>query len=302
MRASAGMRRPARSVIPRAGWSPAMTMSAYTRVRPCSPWARIAVGGAAAGVAGWLLGCAVRPPGTAAAPTFRTPASDQTDADRRAQVRLELAGPTSRRGQLDHGAGRGQARAGRKPDLPEAFNLRGLIYASMGETRWPRELPARAAAGAARRRHDAQLRLVPVPAAALAPKADAQFAQALAQPQYRDSARTLLARACARRAPAAGPRPSARCRGLRARPGQPRDRLQPERGAAAPRRTTSGRASTSAASTPARAGANAQSLWLAARIEHRWAMPTAACANWAATARPLPAAPRRCSSSEGAIR
>jgi type IV pilus assembly protein PilF len=80
-----------------------------------------------------------------------------------------------------------------RPDLPEAFNLRGLIYATLGETRLAEESFRRA------------LQLVPRDADVMnnyawflcqsgrLPEADALFRQALAQPQYRDTVRTLMA-------------------------------------------------------------------------------------------------------------
>jgi 23S rRNA (adenine2503-C2)-methyltransferase len=53
------------------------------------------------------------------------------------------------RGQADTALDESQAALAAKPDLAEAFNLRGLIWPAWGPERWPRELPACAATGAA---------------------------------------------------------------------------------------------------------------------------------------------------------
>ncbi len=92
-----------------------------------------------------------------------------------------------------------------RPDLPEAYNLRGLIYASLGRTADGRgQLPARAAA---------QARATPTPMHNFGwflcqerryREADVQFDAALAQPQYRERRARCSRRACARRATAAG--------------------------------------------------------------------------------------------------
>lgn len=123
----------------------------------------------------------------------RMPAGEQGDPDRRAQLRLELAALYFERGQgttaLDE---IGRALAAR-PDLAPAYGLRGLVYASLGEPDLADESFRRALQLAPRdgstmqnygwflcqqRRHA---------------DADAMFARALALPQYRDGARTLLA-------------------------------------------------------------------------------------------------------------
>ncbi|WIT11833.1 type IV pilus biogenesis/stability protein PilW [Paucibacter sediminis] len=120
--------------------------------------------------------------------------SDQTDADRRANVRLELAGGYFSRGQYSTALDEVKLALQAKPGMTEAINLRSLIFAAMGE-------PELAEEGFKR-------------ALSLAPKdadtahnygwflcqrerwqaASAQFEAALAQPQYRFPSRTLLAR------------------------------------------------------------------------------------------------------------
>ena len=65
----------------------------------------------------------------------RTTASDQTDADRRARVRLELASGYYARGQFDTALDEVKLALAVKPDLAEGYNLRGLIYQSLGDER-----------------------------------------------------------------------------------------------------------------------------------------------------------------------
>jgi type IV pilus assembly protein PilF len=121
-------------------------------------------------------------------------AADMTDAERRARVRLELATEYFARGQAQTALEELRLVMAAQPDLPEAFNLRGLVLASMGELRAAEDSFRRALELAPRdgdtmhnwawvmcqhRRHA---------------EADALFARALEQPQYRGVVRTLLAR------------------------------------------------------------------------------------------------------------
>jgi type IV pilus assembly protein PilF len=138
-----------------------------------------------------LGGCATAP-GQGALEDIKT-SSDQTDADKRARVRMELAAGYFSRGQAATALDEVKLALAARPDMPEAFNLRGLIYASMGEPRLAEESFRRA------------LQLAPRDADAMnnfawflcqsgrLPEADVLFKQALAQPQYRDTVRTLLA-------------------------------------------------------------------------------------------------------------
>ncbi|MGZ7222968.1 hypothetical protein ACXWPH_10230, partial [Streptococcus pyogenes] len=57
--------------------------------------------------------------------------SDQTDADRRAAIRLELAQGYFSRGQFTTALDELKLALQAKPDMREAVNLRGLIYAAM---------------------------------------------------------------------------------------------------------------------------------------------------------------------------
>ena len=84
-----------------------------------------------------LAGCAV--PQQAGQKTEVRTASDQTDADRRARVRMELAAGYFGRGQLNTALDEVKLALVAQPELPEAFNLRGLIYAAMNEPRLAEE-------------------------------------------------------------------------------------------------------------------------------------------------------------------
>jgi type IV pilus assembly protein PilF len=138
-----------------------------------------------------LAGCAA-PPDSEAPREIRT-VSDLTDADRRSRVRLELAAAYFGRGQMTTALDEVKLALLAKPDMPEAFNLRGLIYATLGEPRLAEESFQRA------------LQLAPRDADTLQnyawflcqqrrfPEADQLFERALAQPQYQGAVRTLLA-------------------------------------------------------------------------------------------------------------
>lgn len=121
-------------------------------------------------------------------------ASDMSEAERRARVRLELASAYFSRGQTATALDEVKLALNARPDLPEAFNLRGLIYGAMGEPRLAEDSFKRALQLAPRdgdalhnyawfacmeRRHD---------------EAEDLFARALAVPQVPNAARTWLAR------------------------------------------------------------------------------------------------------------
>jgi type IV pilus assembly protein PilF len=120
--------------------------------------------------------------------------SDQTDIERRARVRLELATAYFGRGQLSTALDETKLAMQVKPDMAEAFNLRGLIYAAMGEERLAEDSFNRA------------LQLSPRDGSTLHNQAwflcqrgqyataQAKFDMLLALPTYRDQARSLLAR------------------------------------------------------------------------------------------------------------
>ena len=120
-------------------------------------------------------------------------APDQADAARAARDRLELAGLYLSRGQNEVALDAVRRALAAKPDMPEAYNLRGLIYGAMGELVQAEDSFKRAQQLAPRDgdiMHNygwflcQQKRFV---------DADVQFNGALLLPQYRDAVRTLLA-------------------------------------------------------------------------------------------------------------
>jgi type IV pilus assembly protein PilF len=135
-------------------------------------------------------------PAPVAAPTGdtkdRVTASDETDASKRARVRMELAAAYLGRGQMTTALDQVKLAIIADPNMGEAYNLRGLIYASLGDDRLAEESFRRA------------LQLNPRDADTMQnfgwylcqqrryPEANQQFNQALAVSQYREGARTLL--------------------------------------------------------------------------------------------------------------
>ncbi len=140
---------------------------------------------------GLLAGCAGAP--QAEAPREIRTASDQSDAERRARVRLELAGLYLARGQAATALDEVKQALAAKPDMPEALSLRGLAYAALGEPRLAEDSFQRSLQLAPRDpdlTHNYGWFLCQQRRWA---DADAQFQRALEQPQYRESMRTLLA-------------------------------------------------------------------------------------------------------------
>ena len=120
--------------------------------------------------------------------------SDQTDADRKAAIRLELAQGYFSRGQFNTALDELKLAQQAKPDMREVVNLRGLIYGAMGEHQLAEEAFRRA------------LVVYPNDSDTLHnygwfmcqqqrwQTADSVFDQALAVSTYRAPARTLLAK------------------------------------------------------------------------------------------------------------
>jgi type IV pilus assembly protein PilF len=214
-----------------------------------------------------LVGCAAPP----AAPPARelATASDQTDLERRARTRLELAGAYYSRGQFETALDEVKLSIQITPALPDAYNLRGLIYAAMREDQLADDNFQRA------------LQLNPRDGSAMNNRAwflcqrdrfdeaQAQFKAALALPQYRDTQRTLLASGvCHGRAQQWADAEQALMRAYELDPANPSAGLNLadvlyRRQAFERARFYIGRVNDKAET------ANAQTLWLAARIEHK---------------------------------
>lgn len=139
-----------------------------------------------------LLGGCVTQSGSSPGKDIPT-ASDQTEASRRAGTRLELASAYFASGQYTTALDEVKQAIALQPNMYEAYNLRGLIYAAMGDDgladesfRYALHLSPRSGDvmqnygwfQCLMKRYD---------------QADALFEQALATPHYRDAGRTLLA-------------------------------------------------------------------------------------------------------------
>lgn len=141
-----------------------------------------------------LAGCATRSTVTESVGDGKdiVTASDESDASRRARLRMELAAGYFGRGQMTTALDQVKLALQADPTLGEAYNLRGLIYANLGDEKLAEESFRRA------------LQLNPRDADTMQnfgyylcqkkryPEASAMFDQALALPQYRDTSRTLL--------------------------------------------------------------------------------------------------------------
>lgn len=122
----------------------------------------------------------------------RVTESDQTAASKRANVRMELATAYFSRGQLTTALDEVKQALVVSPNLGEAYNLRGLIYAGLGDDVLAQESFRRA------------LQINPSDGDTMHnygwymcqqkryPEAEALFQQAIALPQYASAGRTLL--------------------------------------------------------------------------------------------------------------
>jgi type IV pilus assembly protein PilF len=161
-----------------------------------SRWMRAAL--AAAGLLAGLAGCVT----TGAPPKslykksttdddIKT-ASDQTAADRLSNTRMELAQAYLGRNQPGDALDQVKQALQAKPDNPAAYGLRGLIYAAMGDAAHADESFHRAMQLAP---HDGDLMHNygwTLCQQRRFDEADAQFKQALAEPSYRSASRTML--------------------------------------------------------------------------------------------------------------
>ncbi len=218
-----------------------------------------------------LGGCTTTTTTTSGLPEVRDAraAAESGDPDRRASVRLELAGLYFQRGQGETALEEVNRALAARPDLVVAHNLRGLILASLEQ------------APAAEQAFQRALRLAPGDGATMHnygwflcqqrrfAEGDAQFNSALAQPQYRDAARTFLAQGvCQARTDQWGNAERSLSRSFELDPANPVTAFNLaevllRRGELERARFYVGRIH----AVPAQV--TAQSLWLAARIERR---------------------------------
>lgn len=150
-------------------------------------WAAIACGAFSV----LVTGCALPQPANGDTKDRMTE-SDQTDASKRANVRMELASAYFSRGQLTTALDEVKQALAVNPNLGDAYNLRGLIYAGlnddvMAQESFRRALQINPSDGDSmhnygwylcqQKRYD---------------EAEALFARAIALPQYLGTSRTML--------------------------------------------------------------------------------------------------------------
>ena len=141
-----------------------------------------------------LAGCVVPPPVVPANETRdRVTASDEPEVQKRARARMELASAYFGRGQMTTALDQVKLAIAADPLYGDAFNLRGLIYANLGDAVLAEESFKRALQLNARdadTMHNYGWYLCQQQRYG---ESNAMFSQALALPQYRGVGRTLLA-------------------------------------------------------------------------------------------------------------
>jgi type IV pilus assembly protein PilF len=159
---------------------------------PVSP-ARVRTLALAVGLAALLVACEVPTRVVPANETRdRVTASDEAEPQKRARARMELASAYFGRGQMTTALDQVKLAIAADPLYGDAFNLRGLIYANLGDTGLAEESFKRALQLNARdadTMHNYGWYLCQQQRYA---EANAMFNQALAITQYRGTARTLL--------------------------------------------------------------------------------------------------------------
>lgn len=229
---------------------------------------------AAAGLLVGLAGCvttggpAPRPYRSTGDDDLKT-ASDQTNADRLSNTRMELAQAYLGRNQPTDALDQVKQALQAKPNNPDAYGLRGLIYATLGDNEKADDSFQRAMQLAP---HDANLMHnygYYLCQQRRFPDADAQFLHAIAEPTYRQVPRTMLVEGmCQMRAGKAQDAEKTLSRAYELDPANPAIAVnlaevlyrngQYERARFYIRRVNSNQEL-----------ASAQTLWLAARIEHK---------------------------------
>jgi type IV pilus assembly protein PilF len=199
----------------------------------------------------------------------RVTASDESDTSKRARVRLDLASAYFGRGQMTVALDEIKLSIAADPTVAAAFNLRGLIYASLGDEKLAEESFRRALQLNSRDADSMQNFAWYLCQQKRYGEANKLFEQALAVPQYRDSLRTQLAQGvCLARAGQWAQAEQALQRAYELDPGNPSTTMNLaevlyRRGEADRARFYIRRVN----SVPD--VVNAQTLWLAARIEKK---------------------------------
>ena len=141
-----------------------------------------------------LIGCTTRTTVTESVGDGKdlVTASDETDAGKRSRLRMELAAGYFGRGQMTTALDQVKLALQADPNMAEAYNLRGLIYANLGDEKLAEESFRRALQLNARDADAMQNFGYFLCQKKRYAEASAMFNQALAVPQYRDQARTLM--------------------------------------------------------------------------------------------------------------
>jgi type IV pilus assembly protein PilF len=249
-------------------------------------WEPAAAGRIAASVATLAAACVIAgctttstgtliPPAPTPAPSTttgekdRVTASDETDAARRARVRMELASAYFARGQVTTALDEVKLAIAADPNNAAAFNLRGLIYASLGDERLAEDSFRRALQLDPRDPDTMQNYGWYLCQQKRYAEADTMFRQALGVPHYRDVSRTLLTQGvCQARSGQWTQAEGTLARSYELDPGNPAvavnlSEVLYRRGEYERARFHIRRVNTNPDI------ANAQTLWLAARIENR---------------------------------
>jgi type IV pilus assembly protein PilF len=227
-----------------------------------------------------LAGCAATSSSPQAESAQARSDSDQTSVERRARVRLELASAYLGRGQASTALDEVKAALAAKPDLPDAYNLRGLAYATLGEMKLAEESFQRALQLAPRDLDTLQNYGWFLCQQGRFADSELQFAKVLAQPQNPNVTRTLLAQGvCQARAGHWTEAEATLSRSYELDPANPTTAynlsdVMYRRGELERARFYIKRVNA------VREYSNAQTLWLAARIEHK-AGDTAAMQDFA---------------------
>jgi type IV pilus assembly protein PilF len=151
---------------------------------------RLVYCGAALALAAAMAACVSQPPVDRNGVEHVAPTVDK---ERSASVNLELAGMYLSRGQAQTALDKVAEVLAIKPDLPQAYDVRGLAYASLGDAAKAEQSFQRAHALAPTSggiMHNYAWFLCQEKRYA---EAEAEFNLALSQPTYRDATRTLLA-------------------------------------------------------------------------------------------------------------
>ncbi|MEO8058773.1 MAG: type IV pilus biogenesis/stability protein PilW [Burkholderiales bacterium] len=208
-------------------------------------------------------------PDTAGATKDRVTASDESDGSKRAKVRMELATAYFGRGQMTTALDQVKLAIIANPNQADAYNLRGLIYANLGDEQLAEESFRRAMQINPRDTDVMQNFGYYLCQKKRYPEANVLFEQAIAEPKNRDVSRALLTQGVCQAQ--AGQWPQAEATLLRSYqidPGNPSTAVNLSE--VLYRRGDYERARFYVRRVNALPEvSNAQTLWLAARIEHR---------------------------------